>query len=94
MVKTDRMRKKLKVNSIICMKIIYLVLLIEINLINTIFPSKRGEQMSTENNGELQYLTVLEFSKALGIHESTAYKYIKRGFISKIKTLKDVCILI
>ena len=44
--------------------------------------------MSTENNGELQYLTVLEFSKALGIHESTAYKYIKRGFISKIKNIK------
>lgn len=70
------------------MKIIYLVLLIEINLINIIFPSKRGEQMSIENNGDLEYITVLEFSKALGIHEATAYKYIKRGFISKIKNIK------
>ncbi|UKS62302.1 helix-turn-helix domain-containing protein [Bacillus toyonensis] len=44
--------------------------------------------MSIENNGDLEYITVLEFSKALGIHEATAYKYIKRGFISKIKNIK------
>lgn len=44
--------------------------------------------MSTENNSELQYITVLEFSKSLGIHETTAYKYIKRGLISNIKNIK------
>ncbi|WP_261978829.1 helix-turn-helix domain-containing protein [Bacillus cereus] len=44
--------------------------------------------MSTENNSELQYITVLEFSKSLGIHEATAYKYIKRGLISNIKNIK------
>ncbi|WP_018782099.1 helix-turn-helix domain-containing protein [Bacillus sp. 95MFCvi2.1] len=44
--------------------------------------------MSTENNSELQYITVLEFSRSLGIHETTAYKYIKRGLISNIKNIK------
>ncbi|MGV6975165.1 helix-turn-helix domain-containing protein [Bacillus toyonensis] len=44
--------------------------------------------MSTENNSELQYITVPEFSKSLGIHEATAYRYIKRGLISNIKNIK------
>ncbi|MGN4717783.1 helix-turn-helix domain-containing protein [Bacillus cereus group sp. MYBK226-2] len=44
--------------------------------------------MSTENNSELQYISVLEFSKSLGIHEATAYRYIKRGLISNIKNIK------
>ncbi|MGA4463151.1 helix-turn-helix domain-containing protein [Bacillus bombysepticus] len=44
--------------------------------------------MSTENNNELQYITVPKFSKSLGIHEATAYRYIKRGLISNIKNIK------
>ncbi|MEC2715842.1 helix-turn-helix domain-containing protein, partial [Bacillus cereus] len=44
--------------------------------------------MSTENNSELQYISVLEFSKSLGIHEATTYRYIKRGLISNIKNIK------
>ncbi|HDR8211313.1 TPA: helix-turn-helix domain-containing protein, partial [Bacillus cereus] len=44
--------------------------------------------MSTENNSELQYISVLEFSKSLGIHEATAYRDIKRGLISNIKNIK------
>ena len=54
---------------------------------------KRDEQMSTKNNSELQYITVLEFIKSLGIHETTAYKNIKKRLISNIKNIKGrICI--
>lgn len=49
--------------------------------------------MSTKNNSELQYITVLEFIKSLGIHETTAYKNIKKRLISNIKNIKGrICI--
>lgn len=49
--------------------------------------------MSTKNNSKLQYITVLEFSKSLGIHETTAYKNIKKRLISNIKNIKGrICI--